>query len=87
MFEVKTIPNFWGGKKCVDANNVIKHKKLYNKNNPSLFTAHGTNDLIVTCEKGEALKKIYEATVALHVLYLLKEKDMGCGITVKMKIV
>ncbi len=87
MFEVKTIPNFWGGKKCVDANNVIKHKKLYNKNNPSLFTAHGTNDLIVTCEKAEALKKIYEAAVALHVLYLLKEKDMGCGITVKMKIV
>ena len=87
MFEVKTILNFWAGKKCVDVNNVIKHKKLYNKNNPSLFTVHGTNDLIVTYEKAEALKKIYEATVAPHVLYLLKEKDMGRAITVNMEIV
>ena len=77
MFEVKTILNFWGGKKCVDAINILKNKQLYNKNNPSLFTAHGTNDPIVTYEKAEALKTIYEATGATNVLYPLEGKGHG----------
>ena len=59
VFEVKTILNFWGGKDCVDAISIFKNKQLYGKNNPSLFTAHGTNDQIVTHEKAEALKTIY----------------------------
>jgi acetyl esterase/lipase len=77
VFEVKTILNFWGGKECVDAINVLKNKKLYNENNPSLFTAHGTNDLIVTYEKAEALEKIYDATGVPHVLYALEGKGHG----------
>ena len=50
---------------------------MYNKNNPSLFTAHGTNDLIVTYEKAEALAAIYKVTGGGHVLYPLEGKGHG----------
>ncbi len=77
IFDVKTVLNFWGGKECVDAINVLKNKQLYNKNNPSLFTAHGTNDFIVTYEKAEALAAIYKDTGGVHVLYPLEGKGHG----------
>lgn len=77
VFDVKTVLNFWGGKECVDAINVLKNKQLYNKNNPSLFTAHGTNDIIVTYEKAEALAAIYKDTGGVHVLYPLEGKGHG----------
>ena len=77
LFEVKTILNFWGGNDCVDAINIFKNKQLYSKSNPSLFTAHGTNDLIVSYKKAEALKTIYEDTGAPHVLYPLEGKGHG----------
>ena len=67
LFEVKTILNFWGGNDCVDAINIFKNKQLYSKSNPSLFTAHGTNDLIVSYEKAEALKTIYEDLSLIHI--------------------
>ena len=48
LFEVRTILNFWGGKGCVDAINIFKDKQLYNKDNPSLFIAHGTEAVSYT---------------------------------------
>ena len=77
MFEVKTILNFWAGKKCVDVNNVIKHKKLYNKNNPSLFIAHGTKDQIVSYKNAEDLRDIYDQTGVPYVLHPLEGKGHG----------
>ncbi len=77
LFEVKTILNFWGGKDCVDAISIFKNKQFYSKSNPSLFTAHGTNDQIVNYEKAEDLKTIYEATGADYILYPLEGKGHG----------
>ena len=77
LFEVRTILNFWGGKGCVDAINIFKDKQLYNKDNPSLFIAHGTEDLIVNYQEAEELADIYEVTGAPYVLYPLEGKGHG----------
>ena len=76
-FKVKTILDFWGSKKAVDAINVIYSKNLYNMNNPSLFIAHGTKDKVVSYREAEELSRIYTMTGASFVLYPLKGKGHG----------
>lgn len=76
-FKVKTILDFWGSKKAVDAINVIYSKNLYNMNNPSLFIAHGTRDRVVAYREAEELSGIYTTTSASFVLYPLKGKGHG----------
>ena len=76
-FKVKTILDFWGSKKAVDAINIIYSKNLYNINNPSLFIAHGTKDRVVSYREAEDLSRIYTITGASFVLYSLKGKGHG----------
>ena len=76
-FKVKTILDFWGSKKAVDAINLIYSKNLFNMNNPSLFIAHGTKDRVVSYREAEELSKIYTTTSASFVLYPLKGKGHG----------
>ena len=76
-FKVKTILDFWGSKKAVDAINVIYSKNLYNINNPSLFIAHGTKDRVVSYREAEDLSRIYTTTGASFALYPLKGKGHG----------
>jgi acetyl esterase/lipase len=76
-FKVKTILDFWGSKKAVDAINIIYSKNLYSTNNPSLFIAHGTKDRVVNYREAEELSRIYTTTGASFVLYPLKGKGHG----------
>lgn len=76
-FTVKTILDFWGSKRCADAVNIIYGIKIYNKKNPSLFIAHGTNDDVVPYQRALDLKEVYKKSGAPHVLYPLLGKGHG----------
>lgn len=76
-FRVKTILDFWGSKKAVDAINVIYSKNLYSINNPSLFIAHGTKDRVVTYREAEELSEVYLNMGANYKLYPLVGKGHG----------
>ena len=76
-FNVKTILDFWGSKGSVDGINELYQKQLYNRNNPSLFIAHGTKDQIVSYKNAEDLRDIYEQTGAQYVLHPLEGKGHG----------
>ena len=76
-FKVKTILDFWGSKKAVDAINIIYSKNLYSKNNPSLFIAHGTRDRVVAYREAEELSKVYLNMGANYKLYPLVGKGHG----------
>ena len=76
-FRVKTILDFWGSKKAVDAITVIYSKNLYSINNPSLFIAHGTKDRVVTYREAEELSEVYLNMGANYKLYPLVGKGHG----------
>ena len=46
-FQVHSIILLWGSKGCAEAIARLSGKKLYKKNNPPVFIAHGTNDKLV----------------------------------------
>ena len=76
-FQVRSIILLWGSKGCAEA--IIKYngKKLYNKNNPPVFIAHGTNDKLVDFNNALNVKKTYQQTGAYFEFFPLVGKGHG----------
>ena len=76
-FQVHSIIFLWGSKGCAEAIATFSGKKLYNKNNPPVFIAHGTNDKLVDFKNALDVKKIYQKTGAYYEFFPLEGKGHG----------
>lgn len=76
-YHVRTIVDLWGSKAALDALEKIFGHQRFNENNPSLFVAHGTEDLKVPYSRAVDLKAIYEATGVPLAYYPLEGKKHG----------
>ena len=76
-FQVHSIILLWGSKGCAEAIIKFNGKKLYNKNNPPVFIAHGTNDKLVDFNNALNVKKIYQKAGAYHEFFPLEGKGHG----------
>lgn len=77
-FQVKTIIDFWGSKVALDALDSIYGHQRFDRDNPPLFIAHGTEDTTVHFREAEALKAIYEANDVPLAYYPLE--GLGHGV-------
>lgn len=85
-YQISTIVDLWGGKTALDALEGIFGHQRFNRNNPSLFIAHGTKDPTVPFSRAEDLKAIYEANEVPFVFYPQQGKGHGAwGATVNNK--
>ncbi len=76
-FKVKTILDFWGSKSAIDAISILYKKELFNKNNPAIFIAHGTDDDVVPYNRALELEGVYKKTGAPYIMYSLDKKGHG----------
>ena len=76
-FQVHSIILLWGSKGCAEAIARLSGKKLYNKNNPPVFIAHGTNDKLVDFNNALNVKKIYQEAGAYYEFFPLEGKGHG----------
>ena len=60
-YQVQTIINFWGSKVALDILEGIYGHQRFDRNDPPMFIAHGTEDPTVPFSSAEDLKAIYEA--------------------------
>ena len=58
----------WGNKGCPEAISKFSGKKLYNKNNPPVFIAHGTDDNLVDFKNALDVKNISTDWCLLRIL-------------------
>ena len=52
-------------------------KELFNKNNPAIFIAHGTDDDVVPYNRALELEGVYKKTGAPYIMYSLDKKGHG----------
>lgn len=77
-YHIKTIINLWGSKVALDGlQDSFNTKNRFNKDNPPLFTAHGTLDPIVPYQNAKDLKDIYNKNDVAHILYPLENRKHG----------
>lgn len=76
-YQVHSIIFLWGSKGCAEAIARFSGKKLYNKNNPPVLIAHGTNDKLVDFKNSLDVKKIYQQTGAYYEFFPIQGKGHG----------
>ena len=76
-YQIKTIIDLWGSKIALDALEAIWGHRRFDRNDPSLFIAHGKEDPTVLFSSATDLKEIYEKNGVPYVLYALE--GMGHG--------
>lgn len=59
-YQIHTIVDFWGSKVALDALQAVYGHQRFDRNDPPLFIAHGTQDPTVDFSNAEELKAIYE---------------------------
>lgn len=77
-YDIKTVLNFWGSKVGLDILEQLYGFERFDKNDPSLFIAHGTNDPVVPFGKAEELKAIYKVNKVPLAYYPLEGFGHGC---------
>lgn len=76
-YQIKTIVDLWGSNVALDALNRIYGHQRFDRNDPALFIAHGTEDPTVPFIKAEELKQMYETSGAPLVYYPVEGKGHG----------
>ena len=61
-YEIKSIVDFWGSKLALEAHEGIYGIHHFDSADPSLFIAHGTEDLTVLFSRAEELVELYDST-------------------------
>ncbi len=76
-YQIQTIVDLWGSKVALDALEQIYGHQRFDRNDPSLFIAHGTEDPTVRFSNAEDLKAIYYANDRPLAYYPLEGKRHG----------
>ncbi|MCU4174419.1 alpha/beta hydrolase [Carboxylicivirga sp. N1Y90] len=76
-YQIKIIVDLWGSKAALDAMEKIFSHQRFDRNDPALFIAHGTEDPTVPFINAKELKQMYESTGAPFVYYPLEGKGHG----------
>ncbi|WP_430816519.1 carboxylesterase family protein [Carboxylicivirga sp. RSCT41] len=76
-YQIRTIIDLWGSKAGIDVLGKMDRQQRFDRNDPSLFIAHGTEDPTVPYSKAEELKACYEETGVPFVYYPLEGKKHG----------
>lgn len=77
-FRVSTIIDLWGSKVALEILQATYGHQRFDRNDPALMIAHGTEDPTVPFDRAEALKEMYENTGAPFAFYPLEGKGHGC---------
>lgn len=77
-YRIRTIIDLWGSKAALDILEAIYGHQRFDRDDPSLMIAHGTEDPTVPFDRAEALKEKYENTGAPLAYYPLEGKRHGC---------
>ncbi len=76
-YSIKTIVDLWGSKMVLNALDQIYGYNRFDKNDPPLFIAHGTEDPTVSFSNAKDLKAIYENNGVPYAYYPLSGKGHG----------